>query len=231
MSITTSLKQTLRKRTLALREQLSLDQRAVHSAAITNRLLQLPQYQQADTVLGYMNFGTEFASEVWIKQVLLDGKKLALPRVNRRTMQLDLYWVDDIENQLAAGMWGIREPIVDRCERVSTIFEVEFALLPGVAFTRDGGRLGYGGGFYDKLLMKQLATRLGEQTTLAKSLVMAQLEDENQASRPSLVAAAFAMQVVPDVPLETTDVKVEWLVTEHETIHCADAKSYCVTKR
>jgi len=231
MSITTSLKQTLRKRTLALREQLSLDQRAVHSAAITNRLLQLPQYQQAKAVLGYMNFGAEFASELWVQRVLADGKKLALPRVNRRTMQLDLYWVDDIENQLAAGMWGIREPIVDRCERVSTIFEVEFALLPGVAFTRDGGRLGYGGGFYDKLLMKQLATRLGEQTTLAKSLVMAQLEDENQASRPSLVAAAFSMQVVPNVPLETTDVKVEWLVTEHETIHCADAKSYCVTKR
>ena len=211
MSITTSLKQTLRKRTLALREQLSLDQRAVHSAAITNRLLQLPQYQQAKAVLGYMNFGAEFASELWVQRVLADGKKLALPRVNRYTMQLDLYWVDDFENQLAAGMWGIREPIVERCERVSTIFEVEFALLPGVAFTRDGGRLGYGGGFYDKLL--------------------AQLQDVNKTPRPSLVAAAFAIQVVPNVPLETTDVKVEWLVTEHETIHCADAKSYCVTKR
>lgn len=206
-----SLKQTLRKRILTLREQLPLETRAAQSAVITNRLLQLPQYQQANAVLGYMNFGTEFASEVWIKQVLTDGKKLALPRVNRRTMQLDLYWVDDIENQLAAGMWGIREPIVERCERVSTIFEVEFVLLPGVAFTRDGGRLGYGGGFYDKLL--------------------AQLQDVNQTPRPSLVAAAFAMQVVPDVPQETTDVKVEWLVTEHETIHCADAKSYCVTKR
>lgn len=228
---TSSIKQALRERIIAQREQLPSDIRAMHSAAITEHLLQLPEYRRANAVLGYMNFGTEFVSEVWIKQVLLDGKKLALPRVNRHTMQLDLYWVDDLENQVAAGMWGIREPIVDRCERVSTIFEVEFALLPGVAFTRDGGRLGYGGGFYDKLLMKQLATRLGEQTTLAKSLVMAQLEDENQASRPSLVAAAFSMQVVPNVPQETTDVKVEWLVTEHETIHCADAKSYCVTKR
>lgn len=228
---TSSIKQALRERIIAQREQLPPDTRAAHNATITKRLLQLPQYQQAQVVLGYMNFGAEFASELWVQRVLTDGKKLALPRVNRRTMQLDLYWVDDIENQLAAGMWGIREPIVERCERVGTIFEVEFALLPGVAFTRDGGRLGYGGGFYDKLLMKQLATRLGEQTTLAKSLVMAQLEDENQASRPSLVAAAFAMQVVPNVPQETTDVKVEWLVTEHETIHCADAKSYCVTKR
>ncbi len=200
---TSSIKQALRERIIAQREQLPSDIRAMHSAAITERLLLLSQYRQAQAVLGYMNFGTEFASELWVQRVLADGKKLALPRVNRRTMQLDLYWVNDLENQLAVGIWGIREPIVDRCERVSTIFEVEFALLPGVAFTRDGGRLGYGGGFYDKLL--------------------AQLQDMKQTPRPILVAAAFSMQIVPDVPLETTDVKVEWLVTEHETIHCADA--------
>jgi len=200
---TPTAKQILRKHILVLREQLSLETRAAHSAAITEHLLQLPQYQRANAVLGYMNFGTEFASEVWIKRVLAAGKKLALPRVNRHTMQLDLYWVNDIDNQLTAGMWGIREPIVERCERVSTIFEVEFALLPGVAFMRDGGRLGYGGGFYDKLL--------------------AQLQDVNQTLRPSLVAATFAMQIVPNVPQEITDVKVEWLVTEHEIIRCAGA--------
>ncbi len=198
-----STKQALRERIIAQREQLSSVLRAVHSAAITERLLQLPEYQRANAVLGYMNFGTEYASELWIKQALTAGKKLALPRVNRHTMQIDLYWVDDIENQLAAGMWGIREPIVERCERVSTLFEVEFVLLPGLAFTRDGGRLGYGGGFYDKLL--------------------AQLQGVNQTPRPSLVAAAFAMQIVPNVPQAITDVKVEWLVTEHEIIRCADA--------
>mgnify|MGYP002637614216 FL=1 len=208
---TSSIKQALRERIIAQREQLPSDIRAMHSAAITEHLLQLPEYRRANAVLGYMNFGAEFASELWVQRVLADGKKLALPRVNRHTMQLDLYWVNDLENQLAAGMGGICEPIVERCERVSTIFEVEFVLLPGLAFTRDGGRLGYGGGFYDKLLV--------------------QLQDVKPTPCPSLVAAAFAMQVVPDVPLETTDVKVEWLVTEHETIHCADAKSYCVTKR
>ncbi len=200
---TSSIKQALRKRMLTLREQLSSDVHMAHSAEITARLLQLPAYQQAQAVLGYMNFGAEYASERWVQQVLMDGKKLALPRVNRHTMQLDLYWVDDLENQLAAGMWGIREPIVERCERVSTIFEVEFALLPGVAFTRVGGRLGYGGGFYDKLL--------------------AQLTEAPRAQHPALVAAAFAMQIVPELPLEMTDVKVDCLVTEQEIIQCADA--------
>jgi len=187
----------IRKQLLALREQLPAAMRAAHSAAITERLLQLSEYRQADTVLGYMNFGAEFASEFWVRQVLADGKKLALPRVNRHTSQLDLYWVDDMGNQLEPGLWGIREPVVERCERLTTLNEVEFALLPGVAFTRDGARLGYGGGFYDKLLARMTI-------------------------QPALVAAAFGLQIVEQIPQESTDVKVEWIITEQETIACLE---------
>lgn len=230
-----SLKQVIRKSMLSRREQLPADMRAAYSTAITERLLQLPEYRQADTVLGYMNFGAEFSSELWVEQALADGKRLALPKVNRHTNHLDLYWVEDPENQLAAGLWGIREPVVEHCERLAAPDEIEFVLLPGVAFTRTGARLGYGGGYYDKLLMKQLAIPLGEQTALhshsakspeygdisrwltpAKSLVMA-----GMAQRPVLAAAAFALQVVEQLPQEANDVKVDWIVTEQETIACA----------
>jgi len=190
------MKPTIRKSILAQREQLPADTRAAHSAAITARLLQLPAYLQSEAVLGYMNFGAEFASELWIEHVLAEGKRLALPKVNRHTNHLDLYWVDDLENQLATGLWGIREPVVERCEKLSAPDEVEFALLPGVAFTRDGARLGYGGGYYDKLLA-------------------------SMTQRPVLVAAAFALQIVEALPQEATDVKVEWVITEQESIDCA----------
>jgi 5-formyltetrahydrofolate cyclo-ligase len=190
-------KSAIRKQLLAQREQLPADMRAVHSTAIIERLLRLRAYRQADTVLGYMNFGAEFASEFWVRQVLADGKKLALPRVNHHTGQLDLYRVEDMENQLAAGLWGIREPIVERCERLTVINEVEFALLPGVAFARDGARLGYGRGFYDKLLARM-------------------------AIRPALAAAAFELQIVEKIPQEATDVKVDWIITEQETITCSE---------
>ncbi len=196
-----NMKQTIRKNILAQREQLSADVRTAHSAAIAERLLQLPEYQQATTVLGYMNFGAEFASELWNERVLAEGKRLALPKVNHHTNHLDLYWVEDPENQLAAGLWGIREPVVERCERLTASDEVEFVLLPGVAFTRDGARLGYGKGYYDKLL--------------------ARMKGRDGAHQPALVAAAFAVQIVGDIPQESTDYKVEWLVTENETIHCA----------
>jgi 5-formyltetrahydrofolate cyclo-ligase len=210
-----SEKQQIRKSILAAREQLSPDVRAAYNAAITERLLQLPEYRRAETVLGYMNFGSEYASEVWVAQVLADGKRLILPRVNRHTNTLDLYLVEDMESQLAAGLWGIREPVIERCKRLSDINEVEFVLLPGIAFSRDGARLGYGGGFYDKLLMKPLAIRPGEQTTLAKSRVMA-----HAPHRFALATAAFGLQVVAQIPQEATDVRVEWIITEAETIDC-----------
>ncbi|MDE2310663.1 MAG: 5-formyltetrahydrofolate cyclo-ligase [Betaproteobacteria bacterium] len=193
---TSNMKQDIRKNILNLRKQLSEGTRAAHSAAITERLLQLPEYQHADAVLGYMNFGAEYASELWVARVLAEGKRLALPKVNHHTDCLDLYWVDDLENQLTEGLWGIREPIVERCERLTVTYGVEFVLLPGVAFTRDGARLGYGKGYYDKLLARMVHC-------------------------PALVAAAYYMQLVENIPQEATDRKVEWLVTENETIDCA----------
>ena len=192
----TAQKQALRKNILGLREALSADERLAASLIITERIAALPAYQRAATVLGYMNFGSEFASELWVARVLADGKRLVLPKVNRHTNELDLYRVDDLASQLAAGSWGIAEPVVERCERLIDLNEVEFALLPGVAFARNGARLGYGGGYYDKLL-----ARINPH--------------------PVRVAAAFALQVVQNVPQETTDVEVEWLVTERETIRCS----------
>lgn len=191
MNITAEKKQ-IRKTVIAAREQLSSDLRAEYNASITGRLLQLPEYCRANTVLGYMNFGSEYASELWVAQVLADGKRLALPRVNRHTNLLDLYWVDDLETQLESGLWGIREPVVERCKRLNGINEVEFALLPGIAFSLNGARLGYGGGFYDKLLA-------------------------HVTHRPKLATAAFGLQIVTQIPQEATDVRVAWIVTEAQT--------------
>jgi 5-formyltetrahydrofolate cyclo-ligase len=81
---------------------------------------------------------------------------------------------------------------------VDALDTIDFILLPGVAFGRDGARLGYGGGFYDKLLARLT-------------------------HKPVLAAGAYGMQLIEDIPQEATDRKVEWLATENETIHCAAA--------
>ena len=79
-------------------------------------------------------------------------------------------------------------------------------LLTLVAFARDGSRLGYGGGFYDKLL--------------------ARIDPENsqagiKSGKPVLVAAAFTVQLLQEIPQEPTDRKIDWLLTEQEVIHCS----------
>jgi len=195
-------KPEIRKQMLAMREQLSPVNHASYSAAIIDRIVQLPEYRQAKVVLGYMNIGAEFSSELWIASVLANNKRLVLPRVNHHTNQLDLFWVDDLESQLQPGLWGIREPVVERCKRLDRLNEVEFALLPGVAFTRKGERLGYGGGYYDKLLA-------GNNLDFCVQL-------------PVLAAAAFSLQLVGHIPQEATDVKVDWIITEQEMIRCSE---------
>ncbi len=195
-----TMKRAIRQRIIADREQLPANLRAQFSSGISQRILQMPVYQAARTVLGYMSFGAEFVSDSLMQQVLADGKQLLLPKVNLDRNELDLYRVTALQHDLAPGLWGIREPLLEQCVRVDTLEEVDFALLPGVAFGRDGARLGYGGGFYDKLL--------------------ARINDGDGAHRLALVAAAYTMQIVAGIPQEDTDRKVEWLVTEIETIEC-----------
>lgn len=190
-----AMKQVLRQRIITARDGLPESERHALSAAINARLLDLPVYREARTVLGYMHFGAEFHSAPWVARVLADGKQLVLPKVNTATRELDLYRVQDLARELAPGAWKIPEPL-ESCTRFAPDEPLDFILLPGVAFTRHGARLGYGGGFYDKLL--------------------ARLQHG-----PALVAGAYSMQVVEDIPQEATDRKVEWLLTEQETLQCA----------
>jgi len=188
-------KQALRQRIIAARENLAAPERLRLSQTILDSVSSLAVYQQASTVLGYLNFGAELDTEHWLAQAIRDGKRVLLPRVNRASKHLDLYQVQDLQQDVAPGSWGIREPLVERCIKEEAPGTIDLILLPGVAFTRNGGRLGYGGGFYDKLLARM-------------------------PHRPALVAAAFALQVVADIPLEDTDHAVEWLVTENEKLRC-----------
>lgn len=188
-------KQALRQRIIAARDNLTPTLRASSSKHIVDQICGLATYKTARTVLGYLNFGSELAIEAWIRQALTDGKRVLLPRVNRASMLLELFEVKDIDSDVAAGAYGIREPVVERCERFEALGEIDLILMPGVAFDREGGRLGYGGGYFDKLLA-------------------------HLPHRPVLIAGAFAMQVVAEVPQEASDYKVDYLITENETIRC-----------
>jgi len=138
--------------------------------------------------MAYMSIGSEFDTAAFVSDLQARRKTLVLPRAPRGSRALELYAVRDPEHDLAAGVWGIREPRPEIC-RPAQVKEIDFVLVPGVAFTARCERLGYGGGFYD-----QLITRFSR--------------------RPPLVAAAFALQVVPHLPVSPTDQPVDTIVTE-----------------
>ena len=193
------LKQTIRQRVITAREKLPASERLRLSRAVIESICNITAYRQAHTVLGYLNFGSELASELWVQRAFADGKRVLLPRVNRASKHLDLYQVRDLHHDVAPGFLGIREPVAARCVKEDAPGTVDFILLPGVAFTPEGARLGYGGGYYDKLLA-------------------------HMPHQPALAAGAFAIQVVQEIPQEITDCKVEWLVTEDGTICCKSGR-------
>ena len=127
------------------------------------------------------------STDEFLRRVLDDGKNLVLPQVERGG--LVLYGIDDPERDLRPGTWGIREPIPERCP-LADPGRIDFALVPGVAFDRSGRRLGYGGGFYDRLLGGELSDGV------------------------PFVSGAFGVQVVDEVPVDPSDVLVDVVITE-----------------
>ena len=135
-----------------------------------------------------MSFGSEFDTTALIADVLASGRQLCLPRVNRDSRGLELHVAENVDSDLQSGTWGIREPRAERPP--ADLARIDFVLLPGVAFTPRCERLGYGGGFYDRLIPRF-------------------------ASRPPLVAAAFAVQVCNEVPVDVNDQRIDVVITEN----------------
>lgn len=180
-------KADLRKNVKAQRDALPAATRAAFSARITEKLLALPSFQAARCVSAYMSIDSEFVTREFVERVLALGKTLLLPRVDGATRRLTLHVVTDLARDLAPGTWDILEPRESIAAADLSI--VDWILVPGLAFTRQGDRLGYGAGYYDRLIA-------------------------DITHRPALVAGAFGVQIVDDLPTLPYDCSVEVVVTE-----------------
>lgn len=130
-----------------------------------------PLLEKYRHVLSYASFSTEFPTHA-LNRYLISQGKLLLPRVEEN--RLALYHVTS-EDQLQLSQWGILEP--SNAEPFSSIPDI--ALIPGLAFDRSFQRLGYGKGFYDRLLplLKTSSYGLGFNEQLSESLLPAQPHD------------------------------------------------------
>ena len=168
----------------ALRKKIREQKRAMTSAQIeeasrklVERFLALDAYRKAKTLYGYLPYNQEVRTVPILEQALADGKQVAVPKIYEDEMRV-IYLTD--LNQVATGYAGIPEPIAD-----GPIADdpTALVLMPGLAFDREGHRIGYGGGYYDKFLS----------------------EEPNHPT----VALCYAFQMVEELPTEEFDIPVD----------------------
>lgn len=188
-------KKELRRKILALRDVLPLEERQRKSRSIHSHLFSLPEFITAKTVAFFVSFRSEILTESMIEEALSLGKVVVVPITDLIHRKLTFSRIIDYTTDLAPGTWGILEPKPD-CIRPLALEEIELIITPGVVFNHKGSRIGYGGGFYDGLL-------------------------KSSQKRGASVALAFELQIVGEVPVDSShDEPVDIIITEERVIRC-----------
>ena len=188
-------KRAVRREVLERRDALDPAERARRGRAAVERFLELPELQTAGLVMGFWSFGSEIPTEPLLLRLHEHGTRIALPRIVGGALQSRSYVPGD---PVHATSFGAHEPVDGDLVDPG---QIDVIAVPAVAFDREGARVGYGGGFYDRFLSltRGDAARLG---------------------------LAFDVQVVDgQLPAGPFDLRVDAVVTESETIRCRPGRS------
>ena len=180
-------KPTLRREMMLRRDKLNA--RAWRSATICSQILALPVYVAARTIHCYLPMRSEVDTRPLIADALTRGKGVIVPVVVPRADELAHAWLESLSaDALEPGAFGTFNP---RRGRPASSGDWDLAIVPLLAFDRRGYRLGYGKGYYDRLLA---------------------------ADRTRTIGVAFAVQEMSMLPTEAHDVPLDWIITECEVI-------------
>ena len=141
------MKSELRKQVLQEMKAIPRKQKQAIDQALTEGLLQHPFYQEAKIIAIYLSFPHEFQTQELIEQALRDGKKVLIPKTYPKG-RMDFVVYDP--QQLVKTSFGLLEPQGDL--EVVDASQIDLIHVPGLAFTTEGCRIGYGGGYYDRYL-------------------------------------------------------------------------------
>lgn len=139
-------KKALRAQIRGLKRAMTEEQIVTKSERLGELFAQSQLYKNAKTIYGYLPYNQEVRTVAMLEQAIRDGKRVAVPKCYGDTMKF--IYMDDL-SKVESGYAGIPEPIAD--DPVADD-KTALVLMPGMAFTEKGDRMGYGGGFYDKFL-------------------------------------------------------------------------------
>ena len=186
-------RQRLRKQVLGARDLMSASERHEKSGSAVQNFWSLPQMKHWSTLFIYVNFRSELETLELIQLCLSQGKRVVVPLVDASAVSMIPLQIQDPEKDLVPGYYGIPEPDPQKSRPVAAR-EIDAAIIPGSVFDINGGRLGYGGGYYDRFLV-------------------------NDAPQAKRIGLAYELQVVDKVPVEPHDQPLDILVTEKRIVN------------
>jgi len=185
-------KHSLRKQLLNKRKLLSNRAILEKSNEIADKLIKFDKYRQSEKIMLYIATKSEVQTQRIIESAQKDNKKIYIPLIIQEQHDLTPSLVIDYEKEIALGNLGIYQP-KEEFHRLFPPSIIDLVIVPGVAFTQQGYRLGRGGGYYDRFLKKL-------------------------SGQAYSVALAFEMQIIKEIPLEESDMPVNCIITEKRII-------------
>lgn len=181
----TASKKEIRKEMIAAFAQIDKEKHGEISRQLQERLFQSGLWQNAETIAVYLSMGDEWDTRKIVEQAFLDGKKVSVPKTIPDTKELIFYELTS-PTQTVQGNFGLEEPDVAITKPVDKD-AIELLIVPGLAFTQNGYRVGFGGGYYDRYLTDFIHP--------TASLV-------------------YTNQFIDTFPIEPFDIPVNYLITE-----------------
>ncbi len=155
------------------------------SRAICTAFTALKAFKSAKNVCVYMSAFKEADTKEIIEECLKQGKNIAVPVIDEEDIYLCKYSIDTVP-----GAYGIREP--EERERIDAS-KIDIFAIPALAFDKKGGRVGFGKGYYDRLLSSATGVKVG---------------------------LLYEFQLVDNLPLQEHDVLMDYLITDKQVIIC-----------
>ena len=180
-------KSCLRKTLIKLRDEISKERRKEKDRAIYETIIKSDPYKKSKFLFVFVSYGSEVDTHKLIKHALDSGKRVCVPKVIDKVNGMKAVeirgWSD-----LSESYRGILEPELKETDIVEEK-AIDLVIVPGVAFDHNGGRLGYGGGFYDRFLLK--------------------IKEECH-----IIAVCYKEQIVNELPMDEHDVKINCIITD-----------------
>lgn len=187
-------KKQIRKEILEIRKKLDLETKSKYDKIIADKFFETSYYKEAKNIFIYISYDSEINTQSIITKAIKEGKNIYVPRTEFSTKLMDAVKINNFD-KLIKSKYGILEPKED--EPFINPNDLDLIVVPGVAFDKNGGRIGYGAGFYDRYFKK--------------------INYENKSKVMKLVLA-YDFQLIDKVPTDKEDVSIDAIITEKQFI-------------